>query len=241
MNRQVRQRADGGQREQPAGDAMHPMQQCVLLDCDAAMVAALLLENVDRPASVAVDECRILPGPREQRARQRFDARTQGRDIVGAAQMLPGIEHPQVPIDFRGRRREIEQRRHHRQVPAQLRRGARPQPLSLPILALAAPEDRADRADHGDFGNGPQGGEGMQPVARAVPAERERHHGTQHGDRAQQIDRPEAASIAVSVVDRALIELPVRLRGGVDQRLQRCRRPRHRRRRQRLQMCAYQQ
>ena len=96
-------------------------------------------------------------------------------------------------------------------------------------------------ADTKYFGDGPQGREGMQPVARAVPAERQRHHGTQHGNRAQQVDRPEAASIAVSVVDRALIELPVRLRGGLDQRLQRGRRSGDGSRRQRLQMCANQQ
>ncbi len=200
------------------------MEQGVLLRGDAVMIVALLLEYFNRPLQVCGHEVGVGPTVRESLSSQRLDLGANPRDIIRGAHMLSRIEYSQIPVGFACRCSEIQQRGEHGQIPRELRRGARRQPLSLPVPPVAQPIDRAHRADQQHFANSPGAGIGMQFVRLAVPTQGKRQHGAQHGQRAEQIDRPESTAIAMPEVDGPLIEFPVLRREGFDERRQRRRR-----------------
>ena len=195
---------------------------------DTVMVVLLSLENLDSPAHVACDE--LLIGQRifKKAAGQRLGARTQFGDGIPAGQRLTRIEHPRVPILARVLR-EVDKRRHQRQIPRQFRRHACAQPLALPVAAVSLPIDPNDRADHGDLAHGPKSEQRMQQMPGVIPAERQRQDCEQHGDGAQHIDRPVAAAVTMPEIDCALIESVMRGGDGGDQRHEPLRRLRRRR------------
>src|SRR5450631_2682354 len=147
-------------------------------------------------------------------------------------QMLARIEYPRVPIGMAMFTRDVHERRDQRQVPCELGGGARPQPLSLPVVPMPLPVDPAHGADDGHFAHRPQPDERMQYVSTVIPPERERQNRAEYGDRAQHVDGPVAAAIAVSVMDRAFIERLVGGRNSVDEWQQQRWRMRRWRRRQ---------
>ena len=66
------------------------------------MVVLLLPQDIDGPLRVTCDELRIRPAPEQKLAGQCLVARAQCGDVVGLAQMLAQVEHPQVPISLGG-------------------------------------------------------------------------------------------------------------------------------------------
>ena len=163
------------------------------------------------------------------------------RHFIGGAQVLARIEHLQVPVGLGMGLFEIEQRRQQRQVPGQLSRGARAQPLPLPVVAAAEPVDGADDRDDADLTDRPHPRIRVQRMPAAVPAERQRQDGAQYGEGAQQVDGPEAAAVAVAVVNRDGVEARMRIGQRCNQGLQCRRRSRRGRARRQPQALAQQQ
>ena len=206
------------------------MLERVLLRRHAPMISTLLLEDSQRPVHVAVDECGVGPSLREKLARQRLDACAELGKIVGRSQMLTRIQRPHVPVAFGVRLIEVQQWCEHWQIPGQLRCSTGAQPLPLPVAPMAEPVDRADGADENHFANDPCNGEGMERVSRVIPTQRQGHHCAKHGNRADQIDCPESAPVAVSVVNGRSVEFSVLRLDRLDQWCEAFRRT-HRRRR----------
>jgi hypothetical protein len=174
-------------------------------------------------------------------ARHVLVTRTERLHLAGGAQVLTRIENPKIPIRVRVFTGEIDERRHQRQIPGQFRGGACMQPLSLPVVPMTQPINRAHCPDDDHLRDGPQPDEGVQRVAAVVPTERQRQHRENHRHRAQDIDCPIPAPITVAVLDGALVVGAVGRCNGIDERRQRGRRRRHRRRLPRAEIRAQEQ
>jgi hypothetical protein len=211
------------------------LQQSVLLEGDPMMVVCLRLENARGPKRVFRHELRIGPGGIEERSRERLVFCANRFQFVAAAQVIAGIEDPHVPICRGLGLRKIDEGSYERKIPNQFRGGAGPQPLSLPVAPMPHPINAAHRADDHNFGECPEPQPGVRQVAPIIPPQRQRQHCEQHGDRAQQVNRPETAPIAVAIVHGAGIKHEVGGSEGFDQWQQSLRRTCRSRRRRNMQ------
>jgi hypothetical protein len=77
------------------------------------------------------------------------------------------------------------------------------------------------RGDDRELAHTPPERERMARAFLAGPSEHEGHRRAEHGQRGQQVERPERAAVAMAEHDGALVEVPVRWSQGGEQILQR--------------------